>query len=241
MKPYTFYMNHQNHIDVPSNNPTFARRVPMHVDRALSETLGTVVTAGVTFASAFGVTGAASLLFKEPISIEACAQVAAGVTGLGMIVRGVIGSPRFLLILEMVTEREAKVGDALLSQDKRPQTQPGPLPSTNYAQRRYDVAMKLWHYTHVQNVAAIEDGVKLKGKPWARRARHGLSQPDWELGIDHWIDSGLIDSKDSKQVNAKHFRGGETLIEQGMVNLGYMRRNGTWTPKYSSPTTDVAW
>ncbi|NIQ88789.1 MAG: hypothetical protein GWN93_06775 [Deltaproteobacteria bacterium] len=199
--------------------------VQPEIAAVIADALGNLATGATVFFASGAV-----LLAWDNTTLGDAGLRAAGVAGAVTLLKMAAMSKPLMFWLEVALNRDIDADGYIGEPDKpKPITA---LPSSNWAEEAYSAAVKLWEYTHAQITAAERDGNKLRGKPWARRKGHGLSQDEWETAIDVWVSGGLIKTRDARTLETKSIKRGLDFIDGGMVALDFMRSNGrSWVPK----------
>ena len=234
MKPHTYYMElrqqkRQKSYESATGGYAWYNEPP--IAETLADTLRTVATGFFLFSSTALISAGAGVIDGVDLTLAESLRVASGVTGIGWLARSVLMSETLLFWIETLTGKDINQDGVIGEPEAKPEPSPAPLPSENWAESSFSSARKMWEFAHKQIRGARDDGRKLRGKPWARRTvinKLKFTQDDWENAIDVWVAGGLIKARDARTPETDSFKRGLDKIDQGMIALGYMRRNGEW-------------
>ena len=241
MRPYTFYTEVQernSNGNAQGGANAWYESVP--ISTAIGDFLATVSVGGVTFVSTSAMIGAVTARAAAPWTVGEVILVAGGVTGAGLLLRSLAGSPRLMAWIEAATERvQEAVEDMEEEVEEHVQNWMPKYPMLDIlpesdSQRIYEAAAQLWEFTYEHYKAARKNGGKLTRKPWARRhamRELDMGQPDWEAALEIWCAGGLVKDKNAGETETSVLGRGYSMIEQGMARLGYVKLNRRWVKR----------
>ncbi len=225
MRPYTYAMDLATKASNSRPEPySDSLMVQPEIAAVIADALGNLATGATVFGAS-----AAVLLAWDGGQIGEAMLRAGGVAGAVTLLKMAAMSKPLMFWLEVALNRDIDDDGYVGEPEPEPLVM---LPSENWAEGAYSAARKLWNYAYGQIRSAEQRGDTLRGKPWARRKPHGLTQDEWETAIDVWVSGGLVKTRDARTLETHDLRRGLDMIDDGMVGMNFMRSNGrSWVPK----------